>query len=167
MMDSHLMPSVPAPDLDWLALTKLAPPAPRPDLLARPRLFDALRQALVTCPLTLISAPAGSGKTTLLVDWLSERQKAQAERHKENVGSNGNISPATPDLLPFNVAWVSLDEDDDDPARFFAALSVGLQRSGLSNLAPPEGGAPEHLRLWLTRLINALLAAEGPSYVLI
>jgi LuxR family transcriptional regulator, maltose regulon positive regulatory protein len=155
MTDSHLMANIPAPGLDWLALTKLAPPAPRPDLLARPRLFDALRQALVTCPLTLISAPAGSGKTTLLVDWLAARELG--------VGSWGLEKAPNSQ----SVAWVSLDEDDDDPARFFAALSVGLQRSGLSNLLPPEGGAPEHLRLWLTRLINALLTDAGRSYVLI
>jgi LuxR family maltose regulon positive regulatory protein len=166
MMDSHLMPTVPAPDLDWLALTKLAPPAPRPDLLARPRLFDALRQALVTCPLTLISAPAGSGKTTLLVDWLDQIANCRLQiADYEN--QQGNLQSTIYNLQSSRVAWVSLDEDDDDPARFFAALSVGLQRSGLSNLPHPEGGAPEHLRLWLTRLINALLTDGGPSYVLI
>ena len=161
------MTNSPATDFDWLALTKLAPPAPRPDLIARTRLFDALRQALLMCPLTLISAPAGSGKTTLLVDWLSARQKARAENQHENIGADENMRSTRSDLLSFNVAWVSLDEDDNDPARFFTAISIGLQRSGLSNLSPPNGGAPEHLRLWLTRLINALLASGGPSYVLI
>src|SRR5215216_2211098 len=66
------MPDAPAADFDWLALTKLAPPARRPDLIPRPRLFDTLHQALATCPLTLVSAPAGSGKTTLLADWLNQ-----------------------------------------------------------------------------------------------
>jgi len=161
------MTNSPATDFDWLALTKLAPPAPRPDLIARTRLFDALQQALLRCSLTLISAPAGSGKTTLLVDWLSERQKARAENQHENIGADENMPITRSDLLSFNVAWVSLDEDDNDPARFFTAISIGLQRSGLSSLSPPNGGAPEHLRLWLTRLINALLASGGPSYVLI
>ena len=146
------MTNSPATDFDWLALTTPAPPAPRPDLIARTRLFDVLQQALLTCRLTLISAPAGSGKTTLLVDWLSERQKARAENQHENIGADENMPITRSDLLSFNVAWVSLDEDDNDPARFFAAISIGLQRSGLSNLAPPNGGAPEHLRLWLTRL---------------
>jgi LuxR family transcriptional regulator, maltose regulon positive regulatory protein len=166
MMDSHLMASIPAPDLDWLALTKLAPPAPRPDLLARPRLFDALRQALATCPLTLISAPAGSGKTTLLVDWLKQIAECRLQS-AEYENQQGNLQSTIYNLQSLRVAWVSLDEGDDDPARFFAALSVGLQRSGLSNLLPPEGGAPEYLRLWLTRLINTLLTDAGRSYVLI
>lgn len=74
------MANIPMADFDWLALTKLAPPALRPDLLPRPRLFDALRQALVAYPLTPISAPAGSGKTTLLAAWLAESQKAIGHR---------------------------------------------------------------------------------------
>jgi ATP/maltotriose-dependent transcriptional regulator MalT len=68
-----MMLDAPTDDFDWLALTKLVPPEPRPDLLLRPRLFSTLRHALATCPLTLVSAPAGSGKTTLLATWLATR----------------------------------------------------------------------------------------------
>jgi len=51
--------------------------------------------------LTLISAPAGFGKTTLLSEW---------------VGNCGRP-----------VAWVSLDEGDNDPARFLAYFVAALQ----------------------------------------
>jgi LuxR family maltose regulon positive regulatory protein len=142
-------------DLGWLALTKLAPPELRPGVLPRPRLFDALRRALDTCPLTLISAPAGSGKTTLLADWLSELKIASAESRKGT--SSGAILNS--------VAWLSIDEDDSDPARFFGAVSAALAR-GLPSLAPPEGGSPDQLRRWTARLINALLAA-GERHVLV
>src|SRR5215216_1324658 len=141
------MAEAPTADFDWLALTKLAPPARRPDLLPRPRLFDTLHQALATCPLTLVSAPAGSGKTTLLADWLAARGLG--------VGSWGLEKAPNPQLSASNsqsVAWLSLDENDNDPVRFFGGISAALQRSGIPKLPPPDGGAPEHLRLWLTRL---------------
>jgi predicted ATPase with chaperone activity len=50
----------------WLAQTKLIPPALSSDVLARPRLAQALQQALSPGKVLLVSAPAGYGKTTLL-----------------------------------------------------------------------------------------------------
>ncbi|MGC9669969.1 LuxR C-terminal-related transcriptional regulator [Planosporangium sp. 12N6] len=52
-------------------LPEPAIPQPPPNLVARPRLFDLLDQA-VTQPLTLVSAPAGWGKSTLLAAWVRE-----------------------------------------------------------------------------------------------
>lgn len=149
--------------LGWLALTKLAPPELRPGVLPRPRLFDALRRALDSYPLTLISAPAGSGKTTLLADWLSQivdyrLQIVDLDRP--------NLQSAIDNLQSVKVAWLSLDEDDSDPARFFGAASAALARS-LPGLAPPEGGSPDQLRRWTARLINALLASGGQRHVLV
>lgn len=97
----------------WLPKTKLQPPLLHADIMARPRLDQALRAAVTTHRLTLITAPAGSGKTTLLA--------ALA------------VPAAAVPQLP--VAWLSLDEDDDDPARFLTALLAALR--GLS----PERGA--------------------------
>jgi LuxR family transcriptional regulator, maltose regulon positive regulatory protein len=62
---------------------------------------------------------------------------------------------------------LSLDEDDNDPARFFLAVSVALQRTELAQLPLPDGSAPEQLRRWSTRLINAVLATDGLATVLI
>ncbi|MBI3361412.1 MAG: hypothetical protein HY023_09915 [Chloroflexi bacterium] len=54
------------PSPDWLAQTKLHPPRLRDDVLPRPRLLAALRDAVAARPLTILSAPPGYGKTTLL-----------------------------------------------------------------------------------------------------
>lgn len=80
--------------------TKLQPPRLPPNFVARPRLL-ALLNNVQWQKLTLIQAPAGFGKTTLTTQWL---------RHQQNL---------TPDLL---VAWISLDNADNDPIRFWATL---------------------------------------------
>jgi LuxR family maltose regulon positive regulatory protein len=140
---------------DWLALTKLAPPESRPGVLRRPRLLDALARAVGAHGLTLISAPAGSGKTTLLVSWLA------------TLGAGGGQSESGPYALsPSSVAWLSLDETDDDPVRFALALCAALGRCGVAAPAP-EGGAAEQLRLWLTRLINVVVARATPLAIVL
>jgi LuxR family maltose regulon positive regulatory protein len=92
--------------------------------------------------LVLVSAPAGFGKTTLLSDWVHRRGAGDA---------------------PLRVAWVSLDESDNDPARFMAYLIGALQ-----TLAPGVGqavlgalGAPEPppIESLLTALINEVAGA--------
>ena len=74
--------------------TKLHVPATRRPLVARPRLTELVRSGASELPrLVLVSAPAGFGKTTLLSQWLSPtRPGGQAPR----------------------VAWLSLDEGDND-----------------------------------------------------
>jgi LuxR family maltose regulon positive regulatory protein len=52
-------------------------------------------------PLTLISAPAGFGKTTLLAEWIAQTS------------------------LP--VAWLSVDQGDNDPYRFLSYLIAALE----------------------------------------
>jgi LuxR family maltose regulon positive regulatory protein len=85
-----------------LAETKFYPPLLREDVIPRQHLLDDLRNRMASHPLTLLSAPAGYGKTTLLAA----------------------LPPAYPDL---SMAWLSLDEEDNDPARFLTALIVALQ----------------------------------------
>ena len=97
------------------------PPAP-PMSLSRPRLLDLMSESLKQ-PLTLLCAPAGFGKTTLLSAWVNET----VER---------------PD-----VAWLGLDEDDNDPVRFFDYLRGALQGAnvdvGRTAMAPLSGaGSP-------------------------
>lgn len=90
-------------NLDWLVQTKLQPPFLHTGTIERQRLLEALQAAVVAHPLTLISAPAGYGKTTLLA--------------------------ALPRLLPeMQIAWLTLDTDDNDPARFLGGLLSALQR---------------------------------------
>jgi LuxR family maltose regulon positive regulatory protein len=83
-----------------LLQTKLYIPPVRPELVSRPRLIEQLNAGLHR-KLTLLSSPAGFGKTTLLSEW---------------VGSCGRP-----------VAWLSLDEGDNDPTRFWAYFIAALQ----------------------------------------
>ena len=83
-----------------LLTTKLYMPPVRRDALTRPRLLNCLNEGL-TRKLTLVSAPAGSGKTTLLSEWI---------RH---------------DSIP--AAWLSLDDNDNDAARFLMYMIAALQ----------------------------------------
>jgi LuxR family maltose regulon positive regulatory protein len=76
-----------------LVWTKLWPPAPPAGLIPRVGLVSLL-QAGLEAKLCLVDAPAGFGKTTLLTQW---RAAAGGGR----------------------VAWVSLDEGDNDPTRFW------------------------------------------------
>jgi LuxR family maltose regulon positive regulatory protein len=85
-----------------LLTTKLYIPPPRPSVVPRPRLIERLNEGLTASrKLTLISASAGFGKTTLVSEW---------------VASCGQP-----------VAWLSLDEGDNDPARFLTYLVAALQ----------------------------------------
>lgn len=83
-----------------LLKTKLHNPPIRPDLVPRPTLMERLNAGLHR-KLTLVSAPAGSGKTTLISAWLHSSDRAST--------------------------WLSLDEGDNDPVRFFAYLIAALQ----------------------------------------
>jgi LuxR family transcriptional regulator, maltose regulon positive regulatory protein len=100
--------------------TKLHVPRRR-SLVARPRLSERLSRGAESA-LTLVSAPAGFGKTTLLAEWLA-------------VAAVGGKS----------VAWLSLDQRDNDAALFWtylvAALNTGAPAAGAGALAllqPPE-----------------------------
>jgi LuxR family maltose regulon positive regulatory protein len=124
-----------------LLKTKLeAPGCPR--LVVRENLIEALEEGS-SLPLTLVYGPAGSGKTMLVAQW---RASAREE-------------------LP--VAWLSLDPDDNDPARFWiyvieALRSVlpGFGEAALAMLRAPgialiDGALPE--------LINELVDVAGQS----
>ena len=100
----------------WLVQTKLHPPALRSDLILRERLLARLREGLRSHRLILLSAPAGYGKTTLLT----------------------NLVASFPDLP---LAWLSLDEGENDPALFLAYLVAALQR------LDPRCGATVHALL--------------------
>ncbi|RFU19684.1 LuxR C-terminal-related transcriptional regulator [Geodermatophilus marinus] len=99
--------------------SKLAPPEPAHATVLRRRLVDLLAGHVQRSPVTLVSGPAGSGKTVLASSW---RQSQGAGRP---------------------IAWLSLDEYDDDPARFWgyvveALTRVGVQWSEVPALAPGE-----------------------------
>jgi LuxR family maltose regulon positive regulatory protein len=86
--------------LEQLLTTKLYIPTLRSDLVPRPHLYDRLNEGS-NRKLTLVSAPAGFGKSTLVSSWLAESD--------------------------IQAAWLSLDEGDNDPVRFWAYFIAAIQ----------------------------------------
>lgn len=120
-----------------LLATKFFVPVAKGTLISRPRLTTLL-QASLKYPLTLVSAPAGFGKTMLLSTWVQ----------------------SLPDSNPV-VAWLSLDEEDNDPQLFWTYILSALsdQRperftSLLKYLQSPQASP---LKYVLTTLSNILL----------
>ena len=120
--------------------TKLHVPRRRQTLVPRPRLSERLSRGTESA-LTLVSAPAGFGKTTLLAQWLA----------------------AVPADGP-SVAWLSLDQRDNDPALFWtyvvAALRVAAPGLGAGALSLLESPQPP-IDAVLTALVNDLHAVSG------
>ena len=133
------VPTLPTPGTE-LVWTKLVPPAPRAGLIARAGLQSMLQIGL-EAELCLLDAPAGSGKTTLLAQWCATA----------GVG---------------RVAWVSLDEGDNDPTRFWIyvvealrTVEPGVGRAALKALHRPS---VDHERVVLPSLLNDLNAIGRP-----
>ena len=130
-----------------LLTTKLRSPRPRPDLVARPRLREVFDQDEGR-RLTLVSAPAGFGKTTLLGEWLDDRWGDEK-----------------------SVAWVSLDESDNDPARFLAYLVRALQsveeRIGEGVLASLRSPALPPGEAVVSALINELARVDQEIFIVL
>jgi LuxR family maltose regulon positive regulatory protein len=128
-----------------LLATKFFAPVTASTLISRPRLTASLQQSL-KYPLTLISAPAGFGKTTLLSAW-------------------GQSLPATAPKL----AWVSLDEEDNEPVLFWTYVVTALNMlqpdrftSLLMQLQSPQPPPTKYIAM---ALINALV--EGTEHFLL
>src|ERR671914_19768 len=136
----------PAPDS--LVSTKLRFSQARPKLVARPRLSATLEREQGR-KLTLISAPAGFGKTTLLVEWLEGRG-----------GGEGSV------------AWLSLDEGDNDPVRFLSYLVASLRNSvgegfGEGVLATLRSPEPPRMEAVLGAFVNELADLPGEVAVVL
>jgi len=160
------MDAQPLGQADWLVQTKLYPPPLREDVIPRSRLLDALHDALTSYPFTLISAPAGYGKTTLLAAYCAE------ERRSKGAEEMFPLAPPPP-CSPAQVAWLTLDEEDNDPARFLAYLIAALQhlnpacgtttQAVLTSLPNPAAEA----RRIIGVLINDILETLPDPFVLI
>jgi LuxR family maltose regulon positive regulatory protein len=143
-----------------LLTTKLyiPPPRPREHVVSRPRLIERLDEGLRPDQrLTLISAPAGYGKTTLLGEWISCRGNVSTTR--------SGIPAQTP---PLHVAWISLDEGDNDPTRFLTYL-VGALQTVDTEIGQDTAAALRALQhqqpsteMLLTGLINEITNLSAP-----
>ena len=126
-----------------LLLTKLYAPPPRPKIVLRPRLIERLNEGM-HCKLTLISASAGFGKTTLVSEWIASCGRP--------------------------VAWLSLDEGDNDPSRFLSYIVAALQtikaEIGAGLLGALQSPQPPPPEMILTALLNEITTVPD-NFVLV
>jgi LuxR family maltose regulon positive regulatory protein len=132
-----------------LLKTKLSVPPvrPRERMVRRPRLIEKLNDGpRLGRKLSLISAPAGFGKTTLVSEWVHRR---------------GAVTAPLP--TPLRVAWLSLDEGDNDPTRFLSysiaalrTLEADIAQGALSALQSPQPPPTEAILITLINEIAAL-----------
>jgi LuxR family transcriptional regulator, maltose regulon positive regulatory protein len=116
---------------EQLLQTKLTIPQRRQAIVSRPRLIERLN-AGIDGKVILISAPAGFGKTTLITEWIS--------------------------YIGRPVAWLSLNESDNDPALFMEYLLAALRtikpEIGVSALRRFRSSQDFLAKIALTDLIN-------------
>jgi LuxR family transcriptional regulator, maltose regulon positive regulatory protein len=120
-------------------------PPVRAGAIARERLQRQLR--LAETRLTVVVAPVGWGKTSLLSGWAAD----SGEKRR--------------------IAWVSLDESDDEPVRFWTYVLTALH--GLSGeisagpLQALDGAGIAPTDLALPMLLNELAAFAAPHVLVL
>jgi LuxR family maltose regulon positive regulatory protein len=120
-----------------LLQTKLYIPEARTGLISRQHLIERLNQGMER-KLTLLTAPAGFGKTSLLSQWV-----AQADR---------------------SAAWLSLEKDDDEIARFLTYFIFALQNikehTGAELLGALQSPQLPRMNTWQAMLVNEIGSIE-------
>lgn len=86
-------------DLDYIRQSKITRPVPCP--VSRTRLVTRIDEG-TRSKLTVLSAPAGWGKSTALAEWTGATDR--------------------------DVAWLCLDDDDNNPTRFLRGLVSSIER---------------------------------------
>ncbi len=127
-----------------LLRSKLTPPQARKSIAARGQLLDRLREGRGR-KLTLVCAPAGYGKTTVLAQWCEA------------------------DLRRTPFVWMSADENDSDPVRFWSHVIAGLRavqpRAGVASGEALRAGPSSVTSIVLPLLVEEL--ADAPPSVLV
>lgn len=100
--------------------TKLYLPQVDHNYIERPQLIDHLNRGLDR-KLTVITAPAGYGKTTVVSQWLASRVSDSVSVRQKEAWSHKHPP------LAASVAWLSLDEYDNDLHLFVRYLVAAIQ----------------------------------------
>ena len=120
---------------------KFRVPAAGADVVHRDRLTALIEQATER-PVTVITAAPGAGKTVACAGWAAARARAR------------------------RIAWLSLDEADRDPARFWSCMTAALAAGGTTlgaSLVPRSREARDDLP---ADLVNSVRKLSG-SVVLV
>jgi len=93
-----------------ILVTKFFIPPVRKGIVERRGLINRLNDGL-DCKMTLISAPAGFGKTTLISHWVDNFKHGKEFEEQTTF-----------------IAWLSLDENDNDPVRFLTYFVTAINQ---------------------------------------
>jgi LuxR family maltose regulon positive regulatory protein len=146
----HIPPIRPAPSSEL-----------RARLVSRPRLVERLNAGLHR-KLTLISAPAGFGKTTLLAGWANDLRMANDDSRRA-APQDSRVANRKSEIAN-RIVWLSLDEDDNDLARFLVYVVATLSKieanigKGVLNQLRASPPPAEEI---LTFLINVIATMPG------
>ncbi len=142
-------------------MTKLRIPPVRSNRVIRPRLFQKLDDGLCNGhSLLLVTAPAGFGKTTLVSDWAARVSGQQLSRVRPAIDS------VCHDFVPL-VAWLALDENDNDPRRFWTYVLEALREARTKELAVQSQGPAPRVGLGETILMALHSPSPAPIEVLL
>jgi LuxR family maltose regulon positive regulatory protein len=122
---------------------KLEPPSRAPVIVDRTRLI-ALLMRKPEAPIVSILAPPGYGKTTLVSQWMARLRRP--------------------------VAWLTLDDHDNDPAVLLSYLAAALARVGpIPDSVWPTRAGPQRrlLAAALPRLLSGLASWERPAVLIL
>jgi LuxR family maltose regulon positive regulatory protein len=117
-----------------IVATKLFVPTLRPSVVERDRLTTRLDRGAES-KLTLISAPAGFGKTTVLAGWLADRS-----------------------LKKRAVAWLSLDQTDNETTVFWTHVIAALEKATGGALGTIVQPGHQPIDAVLASIVNELTA---------
>src|SRR5215216_5385402 len=135
---------MPSPKTSRLLHTKLMPPRLPSAVLPREQLLVRLDAGLIR-KMSLVIAPTGFGKTTLVRMWLESRD--------------------------FPSAWVTLDEYDNDPVRFWTYVCSALRTLdpslGKTTLSALTGSQLPSFQALLSPLINDLTRLKKNSVLIL
>jgi LuxR family transcriptional regulator, maltose regulon positive regulatory protein len=123
-----------------LLLAKLSPPELQSWIVPRQRIDRAIEKGVQQGTVTVVSGPPGAGKTVALAQWRA----------------------ATRWQGP--IAWLTVDEYDGNPDRFWHNLAAALTQAGVPAFPPAGGIAAGHEG---PLLIASALAAQQPAAVLV